>query len=251
MAEELLRAPLNAANHRVRGLGAPAATKDATYTDNTTLPQPAGTASPGSSFLAAPADHVHPAATTDYDAILFADPASPNTSYTPTYGSGLVTAETWTNLSAQTVKTIAYTYSSGRVATEVRKAYDTTAGAVVAQVTFTYTYVAGTLQSYVMTRDLGGTTNPSIDQLLESEPVAADISYVVTFASGKVSNETWRYTSSSLKLKEIVYAYTGNQLDSEVRKVYAPDGVTTIGQITITYTYSSGTLQSTAQTRDV
>ncbi len=149
MAEELLRAPLNAANHRVRGLGVPTASKDATYTDNTTVPQPAGTPSPGSSLLAAPADHVH----SNYDLLLFADPES-NVTHTLAYSSGLVSTETWTNSSAQTVKTIAYTYSSGRVATEVRKVFIPSTAVVVAQITITYTYSAGILQSTSQTRDV-------------------------------------------------------------------------------------------------
>jgi hypothetical protein len=47
---------------RISNLGTPTAAGDATKTDNATVPHPSsGTGSAGTSLLAAPADHVHPA----------------------------------------------------------------------------------------------------------------------------------------------------------------------------------------------
>jgi hypothetical protein len=61
-AEDVLERPLDAAEKRIRRLGDPVAARDATFTDNSAVPSAsAGTGSPGSSLLAAPADHVHPA----------------------------------------------------------------------------------------------------------------------------------------------------------------------------------------------
>ena len=61
-ALDVLQRPLDAAGRVVSNLGDPKAAKDATFTDNGTLPSKvAATASPGTSRLAAPADHVHAA----------------------------------------------------------------------------------------------------------------------------------------------------------------------------------------------
>jgi hypothetical protein len=61
--EDVLARGLDARGQRIRNLSPPAEKRDATYTDNETKPQPLGKdASPGSSRLAAPADHVHPMA---------------------------------------------------------------------------------------------------------------------------------------------------------------------------------------------
>jgi hypothetical protein len=251
MTEEVLKAPLDAANNRIISIGTPLVLGDATYVDLAFTPLSAGVANPGTSLLAAPADHVHPeSGTVNYDAILFADPASGTISYTPTYSSGRLIGETWTNLSLQNVKTVDYTYSSGLLSTEVRKAYNTS-GVVAAQVSFTYIYSSGILQSYTMTRDVGGTTSQSIDTLLESDPVGAGMSYSATYSSGIISFEAWLYTSSSLTLKTISYTYSSGLLSTEVRKIYASNGSTLIGQITINYSYASGILQSQTQTRDL
>jgi hypothetical protein len=61
MARDIAQRETDQAGLRILNLGDPKAAGDATRTDNTTVPLPAaGTGSPGSSFLAAPADHVHP-----------------------------------------------------------------------------------------------------------------------------------------------------------------------------------------------
>jgi hypothetical protein len=62
MARDVAQRDRDQANFRIENLGNPQAANDATKTDNTSVPLPsAGAGSPGSSFLAAPADHVHPA----------------------------------------------------------------------------------------------------------------------------------------------------------------------------------------------
>lgn len=59
---ETLRTSVDANGHRIIGLGAPAEPADATYVDPVSVPLPDGAASPGTSLLAAAADHVHPSA---------------------------------------------------------------------------------------------------------------------------------------------------------------------------------------------
>jgi|SRR5579871_123694 len=62
MAKDVAQRELDQAGFRISNLGTPTAADDATKTDNTSVPKPAsGTGSPGTSLLAAPADHVHPA----------------------------------------------------------------------------------------------------------------------------------------------------------------------------------------------
>ncbi|MDX2087856.1 MAG: hypothetical protein SFX73_08400 [Kofleriaceae bacterium] len=59
-ALDVLMRPLDAADLRVRRLGTPADARDATFTDNDSLPaRIAAAGRPGASRLAAPADHVH------------------------------------------------------------------------------------------------------------------------------------------------------------------------------------------------
>jgi hypothetical protein len=63
MAKDIAQRELDQAGFRISNLGNPTAAGDATRTDNTTVPSPnAGSGAPGTSLLASPADHVHPAA---------------------------------------------------------------------------------------------------------------------------------------------------------------------------------------------
>jgi hypothetical protein len=60
MAFDELQRILDANSNRIINVGSPTTANDATITDNSTAPQnPAASASAGSSFLAAPRDHVH------------------------------------------------------------------------------------------------------------------------------------------------------------------------------------------------
>ena len=87
--------------------------------------------------------------------------------------------------------------------------------------------------------------------LLETEPASPGSTYTNTIVGGKVTQEKWARTSDSSTLKTIDYTYTGSKVTTEVRKVYATDGVTVIAQVTMTYTYSGSTVVGIATVRDV
>ena len=77
MSKDVAQRELDQAGFKISNLGDPTAAGDATKTDNTTVPRAdSGTGSPGTSLLAAPADHVHPAAasSSSYSAT-FSDPS--------------------------------------------------------------------------------------------------------------------------------------------------------------------------------
>jgi hypothetical protein len=60
---DILQRPLDANSNRIPNLGTPTTAGDATYVDTVTVPLvESGSGSNGTSFLAARADHVHPAA---------------------------------------------------------------------------------------------------------------------------------------------------------------------------------------------
>src|SRR6516165_5134188 len=62
MARDVAQRDLDQAGFRIANLGNPTQAGDATKTDNSSVPRSnAGTGSPGTSLLAAAADHVHPA----------------------------------------------------------------------------------------------------------------------------------------------------------------------------------------------
>lgn len=64
MIRDVLQRPLDAGGEPIKNVGTPSAPNDATRTDNASPPAPLGRkAAPGQSFLAAPADHVHPSTT--------------------------------------------------------------------------------------------------------------------------------------------------------------------------------------------
>jgi hypothetical protein len=94
-----------------------------------------------------------------------------------------------------------------------------------------------------------GPTN--IDFLLDNEPDALGTNYAITYNTGTVTNEAWQRTSNSTNIKTIDYTYNTGLLSQEVRKVYAGDGTTIIGQVTITYSYTSGSLTSATYVRNV
>lgn len=62
MSKDVAQRELDQAGLRISNLGTPTTADDATKTDNATVPLPnSGAGHAGSSFLAAPIDHVHPA----------------------------------------------------------------------------------------------------------------------------------------------------------------------------------------------
>jgi hypothetical protein len=78
-----------------------------------------------------------------------------NTTHAATYTNGLVTQELWTNtVGGLAVKRATYTYSSGRLATEVRVAYASDGTTIAAQSTYNYTYTNGRLSGTTITRDV-------------------------------------------------------------------------------------------------
>jgi hypothetical protein len=83
-----------------------------------------------------------------------AETGTVDAAYTTTITSGKVTKETWKRNDTTNVKTIDYTYSGSKVATEVRKVFAADGTTVVAQVTWTYTYTGSTVSSASMTRDV-------------------------------------------------------------------------------------------------
>jgi hypothetical protein len=73
MARDVAQRELDQAGFRITNLGAPVSEGDATKTDNRTVPRPAaGEGTAGTSFLAAAADHVHPAAPAGAGAVVIA-----------------------------------------------------------------------------------------------------------------------------------------------------------------------------------
>jgi hypothetical protein len=75
MAKDIAVRELDQAGFKISNLGTPTAAGDATKTDNSTTPLPnAGSGSPGMSLLAAPADHVHPAAPGQQTFVRISDP---------------------------------------------------------------------------------------------------------------------------------------------------------------------------------
>jgi hypothetical protein len=74
--------------------------------------------------------------------------------YTPTYTTGKITKEEWKRNDATLIKSIDYTYASGKVSTEVRKVFDTNGTTILAQVTWSYSYTGNNLILATMTRDV-------------------------------------------------------------------------------------------------
>lgn len=106
----------------------------------------------------------------------------------------------------------------------------------------------------VKQKDAAGIVTPlksdPISALLLSDP-SVNAVYSITYSSGLVSQELWKRASDSSNLKRTDYTYSGGLVATEVRKVFATDGSTIIGQLTLAYAYSSGLLSSITETRDV
>ena len=95
-----------------------------------------------------------------------------------------------------------------------------------------------------------GATN--YDYLLTNDPDSISNTYTVSYGTGhRVSNETWIGLVSSLTIKTSDYTYSGNNVHTEVDKVFGSDGVTIVAQQTIIYTYSGSTLMGASITRDI
>ena len=75
-------------------------------------------------------------------------------SYTPTYDSGKVMKEEWARDDATLIKSIDYTYASGKISQEVRKVFAANGTTILAQVTWSYGYTGQKITSSTMTRDV-------------------------------------------------------------------------------------------------
>jgi prolipoprotein diacylglyceryltransferase len=83
-----------------------------------------------------------------------AETGATDCSYTPTYATGKITKEEWKRNDATLIKSIDYTYASGKVSQEVRKVFATNGTTILAQVTWSYSYTGNNLTGASMTRDV-------------------------------------------------------------------------------------------------
>lgn len=89
------------------------------------------------------------------DLFLDSEPTTPGTTWSRTLTGGKITQEKWIRtVGATNLKTIDYTYSGGKVSTEVRKVYAENGSTVVAQMTLTYSYSGNAVSGIVATRDV-------------------------------------------------------------------------------------------------
>jgi hypothetical protein len=86
---------------------------------------------------------------------------------------------------------------------------------------------------------------------LDGDPMAPSATYANTLIDGRVSQERWTRTIDATLLKSADYTYANGRVATEVRKVFAADGVTIVGQVTITYGYSGSAVTSETIVRDV
>jgi hypothetical protein len=93
-----------------------------------------------------------------------------------------------------------------------------------------------------------------VEFLLDNEPIAetgvTDATYVPTYLEGKLVLEAWT-RSDATAIKTIAYTYSGPILITEVRKVFADDGVTVVAQVTWNYNYVGNAVSSATMTRDI
>jgi len=103
---------------------------------------------------------------------------------------------------------------------------------------------------YTLTQ-LALNTSDLINLYLIGEPPTPSVNYTNTYTGNRVDQEQWKRNSDNSLLKQIDYTYTGGRVTKEVRKVYAADGITVLGQITIDYAYTGQHLTGETITRDV
>ncbi len=87
--------------------------------------------------------------------LLIGEPTAVNTTYSNTLSGSLPTQEVWRRTADSTlIKTIDYTYNTGKLATEVRKVYAADGTTIIAQLSFTYSYTGSNITGKVITRDI-------------------------------------------------------------------------------------------------
>ena len=94
------------------------------------------------------------------------------------------------------------------------------------------------------------TYTSTYDFQLNNDPVAPSTTYNTTYTNSQLTNESWTRLDATT-LKSVTYTYTSFLLTSEVRVIYASNGVTIVAQLTIVYTYTNNTLSSATYTRNV
>lgn len=86
------------------------------------------------------------------------------------------------------------------------------------------------------------------DFLLDNEPPTTN-SYATTYTGGNLTYESW--SAGGLLIKDITYTFSGTFVQTEVRKVYATNGISVNAELTINYTYSGNTISSATYTRNI
>ena len=95
-------------------------------------------------------------------------------------------------------------------------------------------------------------TRKLVDLLLEGGAIdSVGTTVALTYSGGQVTEELMSITSSGLALRRNTYTYSSGQLSTEVVRVYGTDGTTIIGQVTRTYSYTSGRVTGIATVRNV
>ena len=89
-----------------------------------------------------------------------------------------------------------------------------------------------------------------VDILLAADPVI-ESSFTPTYAGNKLTHELWANPVNSHPIKTVQYTYGGNKLVQEIRTVFAGDGVTVWGQVTISYSYHGSRLTGITVVRNV
>jgi hypothetical protein len=191
------------------------------------------------------------------DNIPVAESGTNDVVYVPAYSSGLLQSETWKRDDNTVIRQILYSYTGRRITQEIRKVYDVTGTILRAQVTWTYSYTGNILTSSVMTRDVstvGSVYVSYLDDLLNNRPTAetgaSDAAYLPTYSGNKITLETWKRNDTTL-VKSIAYTYSGARLTTEIRKVFATDGITILAQVTWNYSYTGQLVTSAVMTRDI
>jgi len=86
---------------------------------------------------------------------------------------------------------------------------------------------------------------------LGSDPSAPGLTYTNTHTDQLLIQELWTRTVLATLLKQVDYTYTDGLLTTEVRSIYAVNGITVDAQLTITSTYTSGVLTGQITVRNV
>jgi hypothetical protein len=89
--------------------------------------------------------------------------------------------------------------------------------------------------------------------LLDCEPNSINNVYANIKTNGFITRETWTNSFTSKLWKSIDYTrqHFKSKVITEVRKIYAPDGLTVVAQMTLAYTRTAGRITGATVTRDI